>query len=300
MSRQRLPNAMHVYWAQHAAQRGNWIGLVIAHELEPLGGIASVSRANQAAAFDRISRSSLSCLTSRRRRTSSSRSALVKPFACGLHPGRPGRPSRGSTGRRLKLLGQLLRRSTGSNQINYLSSEFWRISSTCSSRHRGHLLRYSGVHQTGATSDQVRVGPGDRGRGFCGRHAPQSQEIMGFGPARRRLCRNARTRRLRIGAQPQSRVHRRRPTGSQSKPSRWLPTAQRGPTAHGAVGRRCLALAVCGVGASRGRQVQQNASSLRAPRLGKANRPSAQVPGVLLMAPYLRLQAHTVRYRERT
>jgi hypothetical protein len=41
---------------QHAAHRGDWIvGLVIAHEPEPFGGIAFVSRANQAAAFERIS-----------------------------------------------------------------------------------------------------------------------------------------------------------------------------------------------------------------------------------------------------
>jgi hypothetical protein len=46
---------------QHAAHRGDWIvGLVIAHEPEPFGGIAFVSRANQAAAFERISRSSRS------------------------------------------------------------------------------------------------------------------------------------------------------------------------------------------------------------------------------------------------
>lgn len=46
---------------QHSAHRGDWIvGLVIAHEPEPFGGIAFVSRANQAAAFERISRSSRS------------------------------------------------------------------------------------------------------------------------------------------------------------------------------------------------------------------------------------------------
>src|SRR3981081_2326006 len=47
--------------AQHAAQRGHRVdGPALAHELEPLDGIAFVSRANQAAAFDRISRSTLS------------------------------------------------------------------------------------------------------------------------------------------------------------------------------------------------------------------------------------------------
>src|SRR5262249_41117390 len=55
------------------------VRLVIAHELEPFRGIVFVSRANQAAAFDRISRSSLSWRFSRRSRLSSSRSAVVRP-----------------------------------------------------------------------------------------------------------------------------------------------------------------------------------------------------------------------------
>ena len=66
--------------AQHSAHGGyRKFGLVRAHESEPFGGITSVSRANQAAAFERMSRSSLSCLTSRRRRLISSRSAVVTP-----------------------------------------------------------------------------------------------------------------------------------------------------------------------------------------------------------------------------
>ena len=76
---------------QQSAHGGDRISrLVIAHEGEPFGGIAFVSRANQAAAFERISRSSLSWLFSRRRRLSSSRSAVIRPpsprpvsrFAC--------------------------------------------------------------------------------------------------------------------------------------------------------------------------------------------------------------------------
>ena len=53
--------------------------LVIAHESEPFAGIAFVSRANQAAAFERISRSTRSWRFSRRSRWSSSRSAVVRP-----------------------------------------------------------------------------------------------------------------------------------------------------------------------------------------------------------------------------
>src|SRR6185437_15150416 len=65
---------------QQPTHAGNRIvRLVIAHELEPLCGIVFVSRANQAAAFDRISRSSLSWRFSRRSRLSSSRSAVVRP-----------------------------------------------------------------------------------------------------------------------------------------------------------------------------------------------------------------------------
>jgi hypothetical protein len=66
--------------AQDAAYHGDGVtGPVLAHELEPVGGITSVSRANQAAAFERISRSNLSWRFSRRRRLSSSRSAVVRP-----------------------------------------------------------------------------------------------------------------------------------------------------------------------------------------------------------------------------
>src|ERR1700733_10675492 len=66
--------------AQQPAHGGDRIGcLVIAHEPEPFGGIVFVSRANQAAAFERISRSSLSWRFSRRKRLSSSRSVVVRP-----------------------------------------------------------------------------------------------------------------------------------------------------------------------------------------------------------------------------
>src|ERR1039457_5700089 len=83
--------------AQDAAHRGDGVtGPVLAHELEPLGGITSVSRANPAAAFERMSRSNLSWRFSRRRRLSSSRSAVVRPSSRGPHRGRPVRPSCGS------------------------------------------------------------------------------------------------------------------------------------------------------------------------------------------------------------
>jgi hypothetical protein len=66
--------------AEHACHGGDGEeGLVRAHELEDPDGITAVSRANQAAAFAKISRSWRSRRFSRRRRDSSSRSALVAP-----------------------------------------------------------------------------------------------------------------------------------------------------------------------------------------------------------------------------
>src|ERR1022692_1528996 len=54
-------------------------GLVHSHEPEERFGVALLSFANQAAAFDKISRSSFSCRFSRRSRVSSSRSLVVRP-----------------------------------------------------------------------------------------------------------------------------------------------------------------------------------------------------------------------------
>ena len=67
---------------QHSAHRDDGIALlVLAHELEDFPGTEPVSRANQAVAFARISRSRFSCRFSRRNRPSSSRSVLVNPSA---------------------------------------------------------------------------------------------------------------------------------------------------------------------------------------------------------------------------
>ena len=70
----RLGHAEH---ARHGGDRK--AGLVRAHEPEEPDGTAPVSRANQAAAFERMSRSSRSCLFSRRSRANSSRSAALRP-----------------------------------------------------------------------------------------------------------------------------------------------------------------------------------------------------------------------------
>jgi hypothetical protein len=65
---------------QHAAHRGDGMfGPIRAHEFEDRPGTELVSRANQAAAFFRISRSSFSCRFSFRNSASSDRSDVVKP-----------------------------------------------------------------------------------------------------------------------------------------------------------------------------------------------------------------------------
>src|SRR3989442_714175 len=65
---------------QRATQGGHGMhGLMCGHELESLDGIEVVSRANQAAAFLRISRSSRSARFSRRSRRTSSCSTVVSP-----------------------------------------------------------------------------------------------------------------------------------------------------------------------------------------------------------------------------
>ena len=65
---------------QHSAHRGDRVGgLIRSHELEDFSGTEPVSRANQAAAFARISRSCRSWRFSRRSRWSSFRSCVVRP-----------------------------------------------------------------------------------------------------------------------------------------------------------------------------------------------------------------------------
>ena len=65
---------------QQTAHGGDWIvGLIHFHEPEDSLEIGSLSRANQAAAFANISRSTLSCLFSLRNFRSSARSTVVRP-----------------------------------------------------------------------------------------------------------------------------------------------------------------------------------------------------------------------------
>jgi hypothetical protein len=97
---------------QPAHGGGRIVGLVIAHEPEPFAGIMFVSRANQAATFGRISRSSLSWRFSCRSRLSSSRSAIGRPPSPRLTlRSRCNTPIPDPLHRGFELLRQLLRRT---------------------------------------------------------------------------------------------------------------------------------------------------------------------------------------------
>src|SRR5579872_3134838 len=65
---------------EQAAKRGNPIfGVIRLHEFERLSGIELVSRANHAAALDRIAFSIVSRLHARRKRDDSARASVVRP-----------------------------------------------------------------------------------------------------------------------------------------------------------------------------------------------------------------------------
>ena len=126
---------------QQSTHRSNGkTDLIHLHELEDFLDLESVSRANQAVAFAKMSRSSRSRRFSRRSLTISWRSAVVRPSfrrpssrsAC-VHPVPDG------LCRGLKLPGKLLRGPACSDQIDHLSLEFFRIRPSCS-WHRGFLL----------------------------------------------------------------------------------------------------------------------------------------------------------------
>jgi hypothetical protein len=108
--------------AQDAAHRGNRMGgLIRLHESEPFEGIDPVARANQAAAFFRISRSSRSVAFSRRRRCSSVRSSAVRPSVR-----RPAFRSACVT-----QLRQCLRRPAGADELHHLVPKRPRIGRPC-------------------------------------------------------------------------------------------------------------------------------------------------------------------------
>ena len=144
---------------QQTAHGGDWIvGLIHFHEPEDFLEIGSLSRANQAAAFANISRSTLSCLFSLRNFRSSARSTVVRPSLR--------RPSSRSAwaipvADRLfvgfKLSGQLTGSAPGSMKLDYLLAKLGWISSSCSWHRILHSPKGLGVHETGGTPPEQVV-----------------------------------------------------------------------------------------------------------------------------------------------
>jgi hypothetical protein len=123
--------------AEHACHRGNReAGLVCAHEPEEPDGSVPVSRANQAAAFDRISRSSRSCLFSRRSRiklVTLGRGKTRGQFhSSAIVPVGLGNPGANGMAGRLKLSGEIVGITPGSNEIHHLAAKLRRIRWVCS------------------------------------------------------------------------------------------------------------------------------------------------------------------------
>src|SRR5262245_16685057 len=143
--------------AQNTAHRGHRMyGPVLAHESVSFGGTVFVSRANQAAARERMSRSTLSWRFSRRKRWSSWRSAEVNPSAR-----RPS--SRSACATQLRIVcavGSNSRSNSSGVRPARTRSTICRRNSGAYGAHFlpllgiGGLLRHksSGVHETGSTS----------------------------------------------------------------------------------------------------------------------------------------------------
>ena len=127
--------------AEHAGYRRDAeAGLIRSHELERFARTEPVSRANQAAAFANISRSSRSWWSSQRRRRSSSRSALVNPSSRRPSSQSAGGPTCGwsvlTTRSRTR---DLANRAPQANQLYLLVSQLRPIRQICSC-HRGFPL----------------------------------------------------------------------------------------------------------------------------------------------------------------
>ena len=137
MSPSMITGLRHAEHARHCGDRED--GLIRAHELEDPGGTAPVSRANQAAARERMSRSTRSCLFSRRSRTNSSRSAATQGLAlssAAFMAINLRDPIADRLRCRFKLAGQFLRIPANADQIDHLTTELRGIRRTGS----GHLM----------------------------------------------------------------------------------------------------------------------------------------------------------------
>ena len=138
--------------AQDTAHGADGVDLLMsAHEFEDLDGFESASRANQVAAFERMSLSTRNCLISRRRRCSSWSSSVVKPPS-------PEPSSRSACCTQLRIDS-----GDGSNSLaNYsgvrparTNSTIWRRNSgaygVCVLGRSSSLPKYRDVHHTGVT-----------------------------------------------------------------------------------------------------------------------------------------------------
>ena len=142
---------------QYAAKnRDRELGLVIPHEPEDPSGIVPVSLANQAAAFDKMSRSILSCLFSRLKRRSSSFSVLVRPSFLS--------PASSSA----CLIQFLIVCSDGSNSFARLRALLpARCSSTtCRRNSSGYSVRCLGIVNSSSTKSEVSTKPGQLQPGY--------------------------------------------------------------------------------------------------------------------------------------
>ena len=148
--------------AHHPNRKG---GLIRFHEPEDRFVFGAVSCANQAAAFDKMSRSTFSCRFSRRSRgqfRTFGGGETIGPtsgVAIGL-----GHPVADRLRRRFKLAGEVLGGTSGSDQRDQLFAKLRRIRSS-GSWHRGLLLPQGlGVHESGSGPDTATKGRSARAR----------------------------------------------------------------------------------------------------------------------------------------
>jgi hypothetical protein len=193
--------------AQDTAHGADGVDLLMsAHEFEDLDGFESASRANQVAAFERMSLSTRNCLISRRRRCSSWSSSVVKPPS-------PEPSSRSACCTQLRIDS-----GDGSNSLaNYsgvrparTNSTIWRRNSgaygVCVLGRSSSLPKYRDVHHTGETPvrttrlvyawGSARYPTSCRGRtaSSSGRrsHGPDAGQLRGISRGVLRLVRSAR------------------------------------------------------------------------------------------------------------
>ncbi len=163
--------------------------MVFAHGPEDPDSSVPGSRANQAAAFERTSRSWRSCRTSRHSRASSSasaRRALLHP-AAHLRAG-----DRDPVADRLcsepELPGKIIRITAGTNQVKHLAGELRSIASTCLGHGIRLLRKRRGVDESGSPPTPCSPDPAANGhpRHFADGRLPGKRKERGGAPRRAR------------------------------------------------------------------------------------------------------------------